>query len=117
MRRNCIVVQKYSHTIPSHSNPNIVVFIRITAIQQQDLYDLMVTDREIAKRQDYGDALYSIPGSINLCKRVYGIGTITTAAVFCTVVFMHILRSEQHVTVYAVLPFRLVSSALVIFKQ
>ena len=32
----------------------VLRLFRLTAIQQQDLYDLMVNDKEVAERQNYG---------------------------------------------------------------
>jgi len=34
----------------------VLFLVRLTAIQNNDLYDLMVTDRKIAERQNYGDS-------------------------------------------------------------
>jgi len=31
---------------------------RLTAFQKEDLYDLMVTDRKVAERQNYGDTFF-----------------------------------------------------------
>jgi len=35
----------------------VLCLFRLTAIQQQDLYDLMVNDKEIAEQQNYGDSI------------------------------------------------------------
>ena len=35
----------------------ILRLIRLTAVQKKDLYDLMVTDRKIAERENYGTIL------------------------------------------------------------
>jgi len=45
---------------PQNSNICAVFcFFRLTALQKKDLYDLMVTDRKIADRQNYGNKIIS----------------------------------------------------------
>ena len=36
-------------------NECTLYFYRLTAIQENDLYDMMVSDRKVAERQNYGD--------------------------------------------------------------
>ena len=38
----------------------VSMLFRLTAFQKEDLYDLMVTDRKVAERQNYGDTIFDI---------------------------------------------------------